>query len=172
MRMGNLFSPLSPEAPCDQAMVLYRIHKAKLYQKRTICFTICLCLEFRRAQGAPQNQQGLRMFIRYVFTICLFISPDLQPITFGTLHQSPITTICFTICLFISPDLDGYRAPKMKYHQSQRKHSQTPPNQKKPEAWSCLTMPCRSWIDPIPAGVQVFQKNSKWHSLIAVDATH
>ena len=22
-------------------------------------------------------------------------------------------TICFTICLFISPDLDGYRAPKM-----------------------------------------------------------
>ena len=24
-------------------------------------------------------------------------------------------TICFTICLFISPDLDGHRAPKMKY---------------------------------------------------------
>ena len=23
--------------------------------------------------------------------------------------------ICFTICLFISPDLDGHRAPKMKY---------------------------------------------------------
>ena len=22
-------------------------------------------------------------------------------------------TICFTICLFISPDLDGHRAPKM-----------------------------------------------------------
>ena len=22
---------------------------------------------------------------------------------------------CFTICLFISPDLDGHRAPKMKY---------------------------------------------------------
>ena len=24
-------------------------------------------------------------------------------------------TICFTICSFISPDLDGPRAPKMKY---------------------------------------------------------
>ena len=24
--------------------------------------------------------------------------------------------ICFTICLFISPDLDGYRAPKMTHH--------------------------------------------------------
>jgi len=34
-------------------------------------------------------------------------------------------TICFTICLFISPDLDGHRAPKMKYcqptNQCQRK---------------------------------------------------
>jgi hypothetical protein len=25
---------------------------------------------------------------------------------------TPETPICFTICLFISPDLDGYRAPK------------------------------------------------------------
>jgi len=32
------------------------------------------------------------------FTICLFISPDLDG------HRA---TICFTICLFISPDLDG-----------------------------------------------------------------
>ena len=30
-RMSNLFSPPSPEAPCVQAMVLYRIHKVKLY---------------------------------------------------------------------------------------------------------------------------------------------
>jgi len=29
--MGNLFSQLSPETPCVQAMVLYRIHKVKLY---------------------------------------------------------------------------------------------------------------------------------------------
>ena len=31
-------------------------------------------------------------------------------------HKGPgMWTICFTICLFISPDLDGHRAPKMKY---------------------------------------------------------
>ena len=30
--------------------------------------------------------------------------------------QTKRTTICFTICLFISPDLDGHRAPKMKYY--------------------------------------------------------
>ena len=29
--------------------------------------------------------------------------------------HSVITTICFTICLFISPDLDGYRAPRGIY---------------------------------------------------------
>jgi hypothetical protein len=27
----------------------------------------------------------------------------------------PGNTMCFTICLFISPDLDGYRHPKMKH---------------------------------------------------------
>ena len=36
------------------------------------------------------------------FTICLFISPDLDG-------------ICFTICLFISPDLDGHRAPQLRH---------------------------------------------------------
>jgi len=46
----------------------------------------------------------LRDHIAICFTICLFISPDLDG------HRAP--TICFTICLFISPDLDGYRAPK------------------------------------------------------------
>ena len=29
--MGNLFAPLSPETTCVQAMVLYRIHRVKLY---------------------------------------------------------------------------------------------------------------------------------------------
>jgi hypothetical protein len=33
---------------------------------------------------------------------------------FGTICT---ITICFTICLFISPDLDGQRAPKMMMKQ-------------------------------------------------------
>ena len=41
------------------------------------------------------------MFVHDMFTICsIVLSPD---------------TICFTICLFISPDLDGHRAPHMRY---------------------------------------------------------
>ena len=48
-----------------------------------------------------------------MFTICLFISPDLDG------HRAPKNRaltlfhdrVCFTICLFISPDLDGHRAP-------------------------------------------------------------
>jgi len=28
-------------------------------------------------------------------------------------------TICFTICLFISPDLDGHRAPKKSINTSE-----------------------------------------------------
>ena len=47
------------------------------------------------------------------FTICLFISPDLDrhrayidPAMFHNMFVR--TLICFTIRLFISPDLDGY----------------------------------------------------------------
>jgi hypothetical protein len=51
-------------------------------------------------QAHPTLQTGSMMRFdspRYVFTICLFISPDLDG------H-----TICFTMCLFISLDLDGH----------------------------------------------------------------
>ena len=71
------------------------------------------------------------------FTVCLFISPDLDGYRASLTLRDPeickvptpkyeaaalhehlstgypsLTTICFTICLFISPDLDGHRAPK------------------------------------------------------------
>jgi hypothetical protein len=40
----------------------------------------------------------------------------IQPCEFHDMFvQRDPNLFCFTICLFISPDLDGHRAPKMKY---------------------------------------------------------
>ena len=44
-----------------------------------------------------------------------------------------VFTICFTICLFISPDLDGHRAPKMKYCPTETHKRSLNPNTKPPE---------------------------------------
>ena len=33
----------------------------------------------------------------------------------GLIRRDQGTTICFTICFFISPDLDGHRAPQMRH---------------------------------------------------------
>ena len=49
---------------------------------------------------------------QYAFTICLFISPDLDGHRAPQIRRHRASTICFTICLFISPDLDRYRAPR------------------------------------------------------------
>jgi hypothetical protein len=48
------------------------------------------------------------------FTICLFISPDLDGHRAPKKSMTPESPryVCFTICLFISPDLDGHRAPE------------------------------------------------------------
>jgi hypothetical protein len=47
------------------------------------------------------------------FTICLFISPDLDDM---------FRNVCFTICLFISPDLDGNRATSTKKNVPRETH--------------------------------------------------
>jgi hypothetical protein len=62
------------------------------------------------------------MLVPICFTICLFISPDLdgnrgttkkKMCPDGMFPERPdMFPICFTICLFISPDLDGSRALK------------------------------------------------------------
>jgi hypothetical protein len=64
---------------------------SKFAMFRYVCFTICLFIS--------ADIDGSRAF---VFTICLFISPDLD----GNRGTS------FTICLFISPDLDGNRGTR------------------------------------------------------------
>ena len=59
--------------------------------KSRYVFTICFHDMFLRYVSRYSTNGQLGMFSRYVFRTC------------------------FTICLFISPDLDGHRAPKMKY---------------------------------------------------------
>ena len=58
--MGNLFSQLSPEALCVQAMVLYTIHKVKRYYFSNAFFNKVKCCEMLREPGpGPVTQHRI-----------------------------------------------------------------------------------------------------------------
>jgi hypothetical protein len=78
---------------------------------RSVSFALRLCT--RRVKGTKKNRDWMfgmfhDMFGMLCFTICLFISPDLD-------GQRAPKCYVFTICLFNSPDLDGQRAPKIRH---------------------------------------------------------
>jgi hypothetical protein len=74
--------------------------KEKPTKPNPICFTICLFIS--PDLDLDQNQTNLWHFLD---TLCLDSRQKKSP---------PNQTICFTICLFISPDLDGNRGTSTK----------------------------------------------------------
>jgi hypothetical protein len=67
----------------------------------------CVCVLVRA--WTVSRYEGYEASYTICFTICLFISPDLDSsLTICAPH------VCFTICLFISPDLDGNRGTSTK----------------------------------------------------------
>jgi hypothetical protein len=75
----------------------------------------CTATEFPSVLPGPVNIKLGRPWM--CFTIWLCTKLRNRPGTLDTGHRVCLTenTIWFTICLFISPDLDGHRAPKMEY---------------------------------------------------------
>jgi hypothetical protein len=55
---------------------------------------------------------AVRQMATICFTICLFISPDLDGHRAPNGRSRTDVSRMFHECLFISPDLDGHRAPK------------------------------------------------------------